>query len=294
MALHFGSGERFGSIDEQHQRTGVPGLATDQEGTIWALTRNIPAAFALSPSGDILRRLPLTLTRAHALASKGDGSLVIVDDARHVVEIVDQDGVVRTTLGNPDHPSDTGYQAEDVMTVVRAGEPFNRPTGSTAPGENILVTDGYGNARVHTFGPDGQLIKSWGQPGSGPGEFRLPHGVTTDLSGRIYVADRENGRIQVLDSDGSFLHEYGGLGRPCDVVVSTAGKICVAELDPEGGRVTVLETSGEVLAQFAACPDQEMAGAHAITLDGEGTIYVGLVPRVEAELSYGIMRFEPT
>jgi DNA-binding beta-propeller fold protein YncE len=210
-----------------------------------------------------------------------------------VVEEIMPDGTVVHTLGIPDDPADTGYLPDDPLSIKRVGRPFNRPAGVTAAAANeVLVSDGYGNARVHHF-EAGELIHSWGEPGSGPGQFRLPHGIATDAHGLIYVADRENGRVQVFSPEGSYVREYTGLARPCDVVVSALGDIYVAELDPEGGRVTILGADGDVHTQFPACGDQPAAGAHAIEIDFDGNIYLGLVPRIEARLTYGIVKCRP-
>ena len=66
----------------------------------------------------------------------------------------------------------------------------------------MYVSDGYGNARVHKFAADGRLLFSWGEPGSGPGQFHVPHGIAVDAAGTVYVADRENSRIQLFTPDG--------------------------------------------------------------------------------------------
>jgi len=106
----------------------------------------------------------------------------------------------------------------------------------------------------------------------------------------VYVADRENNRIQVFTAHGEYVREHTGLSRPCDVHVSATGTIYVGELDPEGGRVSILAQDGEVLDRFIACIDQPHAGVHAIDVDSDGNIYLGLVPRVEAELEYGMIK----
>ena len=87
--------------------------------------------------------------------------------------------------------------------VTHGGGPFNRPTDiALTPSGEMFITDGYGNARVHKFSPDGKLLFLWGEPGTGPGQFNLPHGIALDKSGRVYVADRENGRVQRFDRRG--------------------------------------------------------------------------------------------
>ena len=72
---------------------------------------------------------------------------------------------------------------------------------------NTYISDGYINSRVAKIDKDGNWIKSWGEPGTGPGQLNTPHSIATDASGNVYVADRGNGRIEVFDSDGKFLRE---------------------------------------------------------------------------------------
>mgnify|MGYP002528036213 CR=1 FL=1 len=82
------------------------------------------------------------------------------------------------------------------------GQPFNRPThaGVSPNTGDIFVTDGYGNSRVHKFSADGRLLLSWGEPGIDAGQFMRPHNIAVGPDDRVYVADRECHRVQVLSS----------------------------------------------------------------------------------------------
>ena len=85
---------------------------------------------------------------------------------------------------------------------------FNQPTDIAWNAEgDMFVSDGYVNSRIAKFDRNGRWVKSWGEPGQGPGQFKLPHGVVVDAQGQVYVADRANARIQVFDSDGKFLRQ---------------------------------------------------------------------------------------
>ena len=87
---------------------------------------------------------------------------------------------------------------------MRASGPFNYPTEMVlGPSGDIYVSDGYRNSRVHRFSADGRLIDSWGEPGTGSGEFNLSHAVAVSPDGRVYVCDRENSRLQVFTQDGT-------------------------------------------------------------------------------------------
>src|SRR5258705_9163824 len=84
-----------------------------------------------------------------------------------------------------------------------SAEPFHRCTHTAlSPRGEIYVSDGYGNARVHKYSPDGKLLMSWGEPGTGEGEFNIVHNICCDADGWLYVADRENKD----QPSGSFAH----------------------------------------------------------------------------------------
>ena len=83
-----------------------------------------------------------------------------------------------------------------------------------APNGHLFISDGYSNARILEYTPDGTKIKEWGTYGTGPGQFHLPHSIVRiDENGIVYVADRENSRIQRFDMDGKFLGEWDSMGR---------------------------------------------------------------------------------
>jgi DNA-binding beta-propeller fold protein YncE len=159
------------------------------------------------------------------------------------------------------------------------GEPFNEPARAVATAEGeIYVADGYGQHRVHRFGPDGQLLSSWGREGTGPGEFGWPvHDVLLDSRGRLLVLDRGNNRIQHFTPQGEYLGEWGGLGMPQGIVATPEGELIVAE---GTGSVAVLSLDGEVLARWGEkgeAPGQFAASPHSLWLDPQGAIYIGEV-----------------
>jgi hypothetical protein len=160
------------------------------------------------------------------------------------------------------------------------GEPFNLPTDiALGPDGEMFISDGYGNARVHKYSPDGELIMSWGTHGDGPGEFNLPHSVWVDSRNRVMVADRQNNRIQLFTLDGEYINEWGGFLHPDDIFIDSDDIIYVAELDQ---RITILTLDGEVLSQWGSergseKPGEFLACPHAIWADSHGDLYVGEV-----------------
>src|ERR671926_211444 len=143
--------------------------------------------------------------RAHGITIGPDDSVYLTDDLDHTVRKFTRDGQLLFTLGVSGQPSDTGYSGT-LESITRGGPPFNRPTNlAVAPSGDLYVSDGYGNARVHRYSADGKLIQSWGEPGTAPGQFILPHGIWVAADGRVLVADRENDRVQIFSPNGEFL-----------------------------------------------------------------------------------------
>jgi DNA-binding beta-propeller fold protein YncE len=255
------------------------GIALDSQGRVIVGNRSDVPVQIYTTDGEFVSAWAYDdFSRVHSVTVGPDGRVYIADDRRHVVRVFSPDGELLRTLGTPGQPSDTGVGDAMPRVVTHAGPPFNLPTNTAvAPDGSLFVSDGYGNARVHHFSADGQLLKSWGEPGSGPGQFNLPHGIAVDKQGRVLVADRENNRIQVFTPDGEFVSEFTGLIRPCDLHVADEGTIYVAELGRSHGRVTILSPEGQVLAQWTIEGDIPKAGGHSVTLDGEGNLYVGQV-----------------
>ena len=154
--------------------------------------------------------------RPHGICIGPDDSVYLTDDTDHTVRKFSHDGRLLLTLGTSGKPSDTGATSMDFRTIVRAGPPFHYPCNvALAPSGEIFVCDGYGNARIHKFAPDGHFLASWGSPGSGPGQFHIPHGIAVNRDGIVYVADRENSRIQCFTPNGEYLSEWTDVARPC-------------------------------------------------------------------------------
>src|SRR4029077_8608430 len=189
-----------------------------------------------------------------------------------------------------------GYAGPPSPPTARGAPPFNRPTNlAVAPNGDLYVTDGYGNARVHRFAADGRLLASWGAPGGGPGELRIPHGICILADGRVLVADRENDRIQVFDLGGTYLEEWRDIQRPTHLCVGRDGLIYVAELwwrtgqrsprfgeitADRYGRVSALRTDGSVVARWGGSAPGTPGGftaPYGIAVDSRGDVYVAEV-----------------
>jgi DNA-binding beta-propeller fold protein YncE len=187
------------------------------------------------------------------------------------------DGRLLETIGAKGQRSDTGVPEDDFSSsawkkVTHGGGPFNLPTDiAFAPSGEMFMTDGYGNARVHKFSADGKHLFSWGEPGTAPGQFNLPHGVWIDRRGRVLIADRENDRVQVFDQDGKLLTVWPTeLIGPAFFYVDDDDVVYIPEHN--GGMISVLTLDGERLARWGDGPVNR--SCHGIWVDSRGDLYV--------------------
>ncbi len=263
----------------------VGGLAIDSQDRVYVLNRSPHPVMVFDRSGNFLGSWGEGyFQRPHGSRIIQDGTIYCTDDSNHTISQFTPEGKLVKVLGNRDKPSDTGYiQQPDLFkslaTIKRGGPPFNRPTGvALSSSGEIFVSDGYGNARVHRFTPDGTLLFSWGEPGTGPGQFRLPHNIWIDKQDRVWVPDRENSRIQVFDTSGKFLSQWTDLVRPTDVFIDDKEIVYVSEVSL---RVSIFTIDGRLLARWGneeKNPATDLFLApHAIAVDSQGDIYVGEV-----------------
>jgi DNA-binding beta-propeller fold protein YncE len=273
-------------------------VAADSRGWVYVFSRSPNRLWVFDRDGSYLTAWGDELfARPHGLFVGPDDMLYLTDDMGHTVHKFTCEGKHLLTLGTSGKASDTGATSMDFRTIRRAGPPFHYPTNValSAAGE-IYVTDGYGNARVHKFAPDGRLLLSWGEPGAGPGQFHLPHGIAVGRDGRVYVADRENSRIQLFSPEGKYLAQWPDVARPCQVFIDAEGAVYVAELgyraamwpdtcpptpDATGGRVSVFSPDGRLLARWGGglrpgAPGDFLA-PHGIWVDRHGDVYVAEV-----------------
>lgn len=234
--------------------------------------------------------------RPHGITIHND-LVYTVDDLDHTVKIFTADGRLLRKLGVSGEFARTGATTVDFRTIQQAAGPFNFPTNlAVADNGDIYVADGYGNARIHRFAADGTLLHSWGEPGSAPGQFQIPHGIAISRDGSLCVADRENSRLQFFSPEGEFLHEWAQIARPCQIAFDGQDRLYVAELGyragmwsgttpptpaATGGRVSIFAADGQLLSQFGGgadpCAPGDFFAPHDIRLDSSGAIYLSEV-----------------
>jgi DNA-binding beta-propeller fold protein YncE len=172
--------------------------------------------FLFNPDGELLKSFGAgVFVWPHGIHVDGDGN-VWVTDARgdgtrgHQVHKFDADGELLMSLGKAGVAGD-GH------------DEFNQPSDVlVAPNGDIFVVDGHGsegNNRVMKFNSDGDFIKTWGTTGKEDGEFRDPHALAMDSTGRLFVGDRGNSRLQIFDQDGNHIETWTQFGRPSGLFI---------------------------------------------------------------------------
>ncbi len=269
--------ENWGKLPDGWQWGQVGGVAVDSQDRVHVFTRTEHPLMAFDRDGNFLYSWGEGFFEdAHGIYIAPDDTIYLADRTPQVVMKFTHDGVLLFTMGNRNQPSDTGYTDEN-RKVLYAGPPFHHPTDITlSPQNEIYISDGYRNARVHKFSADGKLASSFGEPGDGPGQFVLVHSVWWHKD-RLYVADRQNNRIQILTPSGEFIDEWPGFLQPCKIYIDSEDIMYVAEL---GARVSVLDLQGNVLARWGGERSHEPGlfwGPHGIWTDSRGDLYVSEV-----------------
>lgn len=162
---------------------------------------------------------------------------------------------------------------------------FNRPTDvAVLPDGSFYVTDGYINTRVVKFSATGKFLFQWGRPGAGPGEFNTPHAIAIDKGGLVYVADRENDRVQIFSASGRFIREFRSpdMGRPYGLALLSGDRMVIADggeqpdSGPDRSGAAIVTDRGRVLQHFGRYGnyDGQFRMAHAAAANAAGDVFV--------------------
>ena len=262
----------------------VPGVAVDTGDQVWVFTRAKTPIQVYDTEGNFIRAWGEgKIGKAHHLKIDAEGNIWVADNGLHVVLQFTPEGKLLKQLGT------SGESGEDESH-------FNQPTDiAITPSGEVFVSDGYGNNRIVHFDRHGKFVKTWGKLGTRPGEFDLPHAIAIDSQGRLYVADRNNARIQVFDQDGNFLDQWANLLVPWGFAVTASDEIwvCGSSWTPRIGSAMVgIPPKDQLFMKFAPSgkllelwtvpkgeDGQEQPGqlnwVHAIAFDSQGNLYAG-------------------
>ena len=206
------------------------------------------------------------MTSSHGIKIDPDGNVWTVDVAAHSVKKWARDGRMLMQIGNPGGAPGTN-ESKDA---------FNRPTGiSFEPNGDFWVSDGYVNSRVVKFSKNGEyMMQIGGKKGTGDGEFDIAHDVALDSRGRVYVADRENRRVQIFSPEGKLITKWTHLGSPWGLAFN-AKENTLYICDGYANKITKVNLEGQVLGtygQYGKIPGR-FDFVHHMAVDSSGAIY---------------------
>lgn len=240
---------------------------------------------------------------AHSVKVDKDDNIWVADKGSDMVIKFNSEGRVSMVFGRKQEASDEGI------------EPLRHPKPPLPPVDgmfrqvtdmawdaagNTYISDGYINSRVAKIDKYGNWLKSWGEPGDGPGQFNTPHSIAVDAQGRVYVADRGNRRIQVFDSEGKFLHQITidvpvdpdarpaignkptattgtfAPGAPWAICITPGPNQVLFASDAYPGRIYKLTLDGKVLGVLGESGKQlkQFGWVHEIACPSQNELYV--------------------
>ncbi len=265
----------------------MPGIAVDARDHVYLFTRTDTPVQVYDADGNLIRSWGQDMFKsgaAHHVKIDHEGNVWLADIADHVVRKFTPEGKLLLTLGT------SGVAGRDSTHL-------NQPTDmAITPAGDVFVADGYGNSRIVHFTRDGKFVKAWGELGHGPGQFSIPHAIAVDSKGRLYVADRNNVRIQIFDQSGKLLDEWRDVVTPWGLWVTKHDEIWVCGSSPMQWRkedsalgcppkdqVFMKFNPAGRLLQLWTVPKGadglekpgELNWLHCVALDSKGNLYAG-------------------
>jgi DNA-binding beta-propeller fold protein YncE len=243
-------------------------VASDGKGLIYLLQRGDKAdpIIVMNRDGVVVRSWGKGLyTMPHAIRIDPQGNVWTTDAASSMVYKFSPEGkkLMEIAVGGQPSPCPNNFCGTTDIAFAKNG--------------HLFIADGYANARILEYAPDGKKLNEWGKPGTGPGEFVLPHSIQIDDRDVVYVADRQNGRVQYFDTKGQYLGEFNQYGMTFGLkVVGNAIWLAtqprnVPNLSP-GWLIKVDTKTGQVLGYV------DVTGAHGMDVTAGGELLVGPGP----------------
>jgi len=274
--LRFHVDEDFFKLPDNIWPSEAVGVALNSKGHIFLLNRGNHPLLEFMPDGSFVRSIGDGSTifhAAHSVRFDADDNMWLVDAGNNVVVKFNAKGRIVQALGRRLEP--WVYMTHGIERAIPAPASFYQPTDTVVgPDGSTYVTDGYGNSRVAKFSREGNLVKYWGDRGTRPGQFNTPHSIVMDRGQNLYVADRQNSRIQVFDTNGTFKQAWDldGLTWSMCITPGPTQVIFVGSV----GKVYKMDLTGKVLGTFGKLGRLPgwFDSIHAIACPDEKTVYV--------------------
>jgi streptogramin lyase len=262
--------EGWGKLPDGWEWGWIPAVACDSQDRVYVYSRSKHPLVIFDRDGKFLDSWGESVLKdAHGIYIDDEDNVYCTEWLGHWVRKFNSNGALVMTIGTP------GVEG------ANDGDPFRRPTdlAISSSGE-IFVSDGYQNARVHKYSAEGEHLLSWGEWGTGPGQFELSHCVRLDKHDRVWICDRTNDRIQIFDANGNFLEERTGLLKPDTIYFDPIEEVVyIAELSHQ---VSIYTLDGKLITQWGGTrpsdePGEFAAYPHGIWADSRGDLYVSEV-----------------
>jgi hypothetical protein len=292
------------------------GVAVNSKGHIFVFSRGSttgPAYGAaaaqlleFAPDGKFIREIGHHLyawSFAHTVKVDKDDNIWVTDKGSDMIIKFNPEGRVTMVFGRKQEASDEGTEPlKHVKPPLPPVDGMFRQVTDVAwdAAGNTFISDGYVNSRIAKADKDGNWLKSWGEPGSEPGQLNTPHSIAVDAQGNVYVADRGNRRIQVFAGDGKYLRQFtidvpvpadaraaignkptattGTMspGAPWAICITPGPKQVLYSSDAFPGRIYKLSLDGKVLGVFGKAGKQlgQFGWIHEIACPSENELYV--------------------
>ncbi len=270
-------------------------------GTNRVFVRGASRLFEYDEKGRFVREIGQGLygfVFAHAVRIDPQDNVWVVDEGSNMVIKFDPQGRVLMTMGRkPEAINVPSASANEGAGGGRGGAAAGAPGCGGTPGDtfnrpadvawnsagDIYVADGYNNSRVVKFDKNGRYIKCWGSRGNGPGQFNVLHSIAIDAQGNVYIADRENRRIQVFDGDGNFKTQFTNVGAPWALCITPGPHQYMYSSNSnypnnlDNGEIYKMELNGTILGKFGRAGHllKEFGSAHQLDCRSENEILVG-------------------
>ena len=294
----------------------VPGVAVDSKGDVYVFSRSGSASgpafgttaaqlMEFGPRGEFIREIGKDLygwAFAHSVRIDRNDNIWAIDKGSDMIVRFNQAGRVHWVFGRRQESADGAEPWAHVTPPLPPQDGrFRQPTDIAWDSKgNSYITDGYVNSRVAKYSANGDWMMSWGDPGTGPGQFHLPHSIVIDTNDNIYVGDRTNQRVQIFNTDGKYLREWkvtvppdfttravnGPTPKAGDMQsVGAPNSLCITPGPRQviflgestwPGRVFKVSLDGRVLGVIGGSGRnlKQFSGAHALACPSENEIYV--------------------
>jgi len=221
VAPHYQVDPSWPKRSEEIPWSDMPGVAIDKSGNIWCYTRTQPAVQVYTPDGNLVKSWSTEdNSTAHQIKIDHTGHIWLADIGLHLVRKFTPEGKELMHIGTPGAPG-------------KDESHLNKPTDmAIASNGDVFVSDGYGNARIVHCDKNGKFIKAWGTLGNSDGHFSIPHAIAIDSKDNLYVADRNNVRIQVYDTNGKLTASWKNIVVPWGFHITAEDDIWVCGSSP--------------------------------------------------------------